>query len=72
MRALIQRVKNGSVTIDGIVHASIGRGFVVLIGVKVGDTPEEAEFLADKCASLRPGSVKLRGLKRLSLCTRFL
>jgi D-aminoacyl-tRNA deacylase len=53
MRALVQRVKSGSVTIDGNVHASIGRGFVVLLGVKVGDTPEETEFLADKCASLR-------------------
>lgn len=53
MKALIQRVSRGSVTIDGKVWASIGKGFVILLGVRHGDEKESALFLADKCASLR-------------------
>jgi D-aminoacyl-tRNA deacylase len=53
MRALIQRVSEGSVTINGSLHARIGKGFVVLLGIRSGDTSEAALFLADKCAGLR-------------------
>ena len=53
MRALIQRVKRGSVTIDGTLHGEIGKGFVVLLGVKEGDTESEARYLAEKTAALR-------------------
>lgn len=53
MRALVQRVKEGGVTIDGQVSATIGRGYVVLLGIRRGDTKEMAVALADKCAALR-------------------
>lgn len=53
MRAVVQRVKEGSVSIDGGVHASIEKGYVVFLGIKAGDTKESAIFLADKCSSLR-------------------
>ncbi len=53
MRAVVQRVSEGSVTIDGKVCASIGRGYVILLGIKTGDSKEAALFLADKCANLR-------------------
>jgi len=53
MRALIQRVKKAGLTIDGKVHSHIGHGYVVLLGVGVGDTDKDAEFLADKTANLR-------------------
>lgn len=53
MKALIQRVSRGSVTINGEICASIGKGFVILLGVRHGDERESAFFLADKCANLR-------------------
>jgi len=53
MRALIQRVIKGSVTVNGQVTGCIGRGFVVLLGVKAGDTDENARNLAHKTVSLR-------------------
>ena len=53
MKALVQRVSKGSVTIDGKVTGSIGRGFVVLLGVKIGDTEEDARQLAHKTVNLR-------------------
>ncbi len=53
MRALIQRVTKASVTIDGETKGRIGPGLVILLGVKVGDSPAAAKFLADKCANLR-------------------
>ena len=53
MRALIQRVKEASVKIDGEVVGSIGNGMLILLGVKNGDTQAEADFLADKCLGLR-------------------
>jgi D-tyrosyl-tRNA(Tyr) deacylase len=40
-------------TIDGSERARIGKGFVVLVGIRQGDTMKDAEFLADKCAGLR-------------------
>lgn len=53
MRAVVQRVREGSVAIDGKVHAQIKGGFVILLGIKKGDTPAAAEYLADKCSHLR-------------------
>ena len=53
MRALIQRVKEASVKIDGEIVGSIGKGMLILLGVKTGDTEAEADFLADKCLGLR-------------------
>lgn len=53
MRALIQRVKNGSVTIDGKLYGRIDKGMVILLGVKDGDSEEDAKYLAHRCANLR-------------------
>ena len=53
MRAVIQRVRSASVTIDEEVVGRIGRGLVILLGVGVNDTEREAAWLADKTANLR-------------------
>jgi D-aminoacyl-tRNA deacylase len=53
MRALIQRVKRCTVTVDGKVHGSIGTGILILLGVKQGDSTADADYLADRCAALR-------------------
>jgi D-tyrosyl-tRNA(Tyr) deacylase len=53
MRAVIQRVVRGAVRIDGVETASIGRGMVVLLGVKRGDTIEQAHHLARRTANQR-------------------
>lgn len=53
MRVLLQRVKQGSVTVAGEVVASIGQGLVLLVGVGQGDDIEKARFLAEKTANLR-------------------
>ena len=53
MRALVQRVKQGAVSVDGEKKGSIGRGFVILIGVSKTDGTEQAEYLARKTANLR-------------------
>jgi len=53
MRALIQRVREASVTIAGVVHASIGPGLLVFVGIEEADTPEDATWLGGKIARLR-------------------
>jgi D-tyrosyl-tRNA(Tyr) deacylase len=53
MRAVIQRVRKSSVSVDGEIVGQIGRGVVVLVGVTHGDTQEQAEWLARKVAGLR-------------------
>ena len=53
MKALIQRVKRASVTIDNELYSQIGAGMLVLLGVEKGDTKENAEKLADKLSKLR-------------------
>ncbi|MGB5874897.1 MAG: D-aminoacyl-tRNA deacylase [Bacteroidota bacterium] len=53
MRVVLQRVKEGSVVIEDTVRARIERGYVILLGIRTGDTPEAALALADKCAGLR-------------------
>ena len=53
MKAVVQRVKQGSVVVDGETIARIEKGFVILLGVARGDTEESAKWLARKCAGLR-------------------
>ncbi len=53
MRAVVTRVLSASVTIDGAEVAKIGKGFLVLLGVHVDDTEEQAAKIADKICGLR-------------------
>lgn len=53
MRALLQRVSQAQVTVDGQVTGAIGNGFLVLLGVGPDDTPQIAERLWDKIRRLR-------------------
>ena len=53
MRAIVQRVSRGKVTIDGQVRAEIGLGLVILLGIGPGDDREKAAALARKIAMLR-------------------
>lgn len=53
MRAVIQRVKNASVEIDGKVNGEISNGLAVLLGVMESDTKKHADFLAKKLVELR-------------------
>ncbi|MEJ5203625.1 MAG: D-aminoacyl-tRNA deacylase [Anaerolineales bacterium] len=53
MRAVVQRVRHGQVTVDGKVIASIGQGLVILLGVGPQDRPETAQAMARKIAMLR-------------------
>jgi D-tyrosyl-tRNA(Tyr) deacylase len=53
VRALVQRVRYGAVTIDGQKAGEIGSGLVILLGVRNGDEEKDAKFLAAKCANLR-------------------
>ena len=53
MRAVVTRVKNASVLIEGREPAAIGAGFLVLLGVHEDDTEQEARRIADKICGLR-------------------
>jgi D-aminoacyl-tRNA deacylase len=53
VRALLQRVSQASVTVEGVVTGAIGPGLLVFLGVGKGDGDAEALALADKVASLR-------------------
>jgi D-tyrosyl-tRNA(Tyr) deacylase len=53
MKVLIQRVTRGSVSIGGETVGRIGRGFVILVGVRTGDTEADTATLARKTAALR-------------------
>ena len=53
MRAVVTRVKSASVEIEGKIHGSIGKGFLVLLGVHRDDTEAEAKKIADKICGLR-------------------
>jgi D-aminoacyl-tRNA deacylase len=53
MRAVVQRVKNANVTIDGHLVGRIGPGVLILLGVGVDDTVEQADWMAAKCTQLR-------------------
>lgn len=53
MRAVIQRVQHASVTVDGTVRGSIGKGYLVLLGVGAEDDESQMRKLADKMLQLR-------------------
>ena len=53
MRIVIQRVLEASVSIDGELHSAIGSGYMVLVGVREGDTEDDARWLAMKTVNLR-------------------
>jgi D-tyrosyl-tRNA(Tyr) deacylase len=53
VRALVQRVSEASVTVGGVEVARIGRGLLVLLGVRRGDGVEEADRIASKLLALR-------------------
>lgn len=54
MRVVVQRVNEGSVTIsEKSYEEKIGKGLVILLGIKTGDSDKDVIFLADKCCNLR-------------------
>lgn len=53
MRALVQRVSSGSVSVEGKEIARIGGGIVVLLGVGHGDGESQVEYLVEKIVNLR-------------------
>lgn len=66
MKAVIQRVAGAKVSVAGQEVGRIGRGFCILLGVRRGDTEEQAAWLARKCAGLRVFEDD-RGLMNLAL-----
>ena len=54
MRAIVQRVKEGGVYIPAQNYSfEIGKGMVILVGIKNNDTEDDVLFVADKCSNLR-------------------
>ena len=53
MRIVIQRVREASVTIDGKLHSAVKNGYMVLVGVREGDSEDDARWLAMKTVNLR-------------------
>ena len=53
MRAVVQRVTDADVSVENQVKGSIGRGFVVLLGVEEGDNETDADYIAEKVSGLR-------------------
>ena len=53
MRALLQRVSQASVSVDGQIVGRVGPGLVVFIAAEIGDTETDARYLAEKTAGLR-------------------
>jgi D-tyrosyl-tRNA(Tyr) deacylase len=53
MRIVIQRVSQAKVSVEGKTLAAVGRGLLIFLGIAPGDSPAEADFLAEKCAFLR-------------------
>jgi D-tyrosyl-tRNA(Tyr) deacylase len=53
VRALVQRVSSAAVEVDGEQVSSIGRGLLILLGVRVGDDAEQADRIAGKIERLR-------------------
>ncbi len=53
MRAVIQRVKKASVTVEGICAGEIERGLLVLLGIAKDDTEKETDWMVEKIANLR-------------------
>lgn len=53
MKAVVQRVLRGKVTVDNRIIGEIGQGIMILIGVGKGDTAKDIEYIADKAVNLR-------------------
>ena len=53
MRAVVQRVREADVTVEGSVTGAIERGLMVLLGVEDGDDESDARYMADKISGLR-------------------
>ena len=54
MRAVVQRVSEGAVIIEKENYTvEIGKGFVLLLGIKLSDTIDDVNYVADKCSNLR-------------------
>ena len=53
MRAVVQRVTEAAVRVNGETVGSIGRGFLVLVGVETGDTEADRRYIAEKVPHLR-------------------
>lgn len=53
MRAVIQRVKESKVVVDGRIIGEIGKGLLVLLGVEKGDGEDDAQYMVDKVAEMR-------------------
>lgn len=53
MRAVIQRVSSASVTVESKIVGQIEKGYLILLGVEVGDGDQQARWLAEKIAGLR-------------------
>lgn len=53
MRCVIQRVSSASVTVDNEIVGEIGKGYLALLGVEMGDEEADSRYLADKVAGLR-------------------
>ena len=53
MKAVIQRVRSASVTIDGKIKSQIKNGFLIFLGIEIKDTKEDALWLANKISALR-------------------
>jgi len=53
MRIIIQRVRNASVTIEGVEHSAINQGMMILVGIEEADGDEDISFLTKKVANMR-------------------
>ncbi|AKI98008.1 D-aminoacyl-tRNA deacylase [Kosmotoga pacifica] len=53
MRAVVQRVSEASVRVDGTIVGQIGRGILLLLGVQSGDTEKDLQWMVDKVLNLR-------------------
>lgn len=53
MRAVVQRVTDADVSVDNKITGSIGKGYVVLLGVEDGDTEADADYMVEKITGLR-------------------
>ena len=53
MRIIIQRVRNASVTIEGVEHSAISQGMMILVGIEEADGDEDIAFLTKKIANMR-------------------
>src|SRR5437868_5867527 len=53
MRAVIQRVKNASVSVEGVIKGKIGHGLLVLLGIEDADNESDISWLSNKLVQLR-------------------